>query len=141
MQNYYNYFSTPRYQKLPVVQKPTTSKFLCPVEALTVGNIHPNEYIPYKNYQPAVLNPTSEKEVKMFELMALGFEVTDLNLYLDMHPNDIDGLKLLSETIKMYDDKKLDYVAKYGPICLTMGDYEKAPFKWLSCWPWEGSSK
>lgn len=141
MQNFYNYFSYPRYQSTQMMSKTRDIKFLKPSEALMYGNIQKDEYIPYKNYQPKKLNPKTEKNFKMYELMELGFTVTELGLYLDTHPNDNEALKLLAENIKAYDDAKVSYVMKYGPICLTMGDYQKAPYQWLSGWPWEGSNK
>lgn len=113
------------------------SKFLLPKEAFEYGNIEAAKYIPYRNFKVKGLEPKTEKQSKLYELMALSFMVTELDLYLDTHCDDLEAIGLFNEYIKKYDDLKVDYVSKFGPICLTMGDYMKDKFVWLHGWPWE----
>ena len=133
MQSYFNYLKQPQ-----MIRK---NRFLNSHEALIYGNIEPATYIPYKDYKPAPLTAKSEKEAKYFELMALWFTINEMNLYLDTHPKDDEALDLLMQSIKKYDDLKVEYVLKYHPICLTLGDFSKSPFVWLDKWPWEGTDK
>ena len=133
MQSYYNYLKQPELLR--------KSKFLNSHEALKYGNIEPSTYIPYKDYQVQSLKPKDEQESKLFDLMAVWFTINEMNLYLDTHPKDPEAIELLMESIKKYDDLKVEYVLKYHPLCLTLGDYTKTPFVWLDKWPWEGDYK
>ena len=116
------------------------NKFLNSFEGLMYGNIEPATYIPYKDYKSSPLKPKDEQEAKLFDLMAVWFTINEMNLYLDTHPNDSEALELLMESIKKYDDLKVDYVLTYQPLCLSLGDFSKSPFVWLKKWPWEGDN-
>lgn len=129
MQSYYNYLKQPQLMR--------KSKFLDSHEALKYGNIEPATYVPYKDYQAEALKPKNEQEAKLFDLMAVWFTINEMNLYLDTHPQDQEAIELLTESIKKYDDLKVEYVLKYHPLCLTLGDYSKIPFVWIDKWPWE----
>ena len=133
MQNYYNYLKQPELLR--------KSKFINSQEALKYGNIEPATYVPYKNYQAKALKPKNEQEALLFDLMAVWFTINEMNLYLDTHPTDNEAIELLTESIKKYDDLKVEYVLKYHPLCLTLGDYSKSPFAWIDTWPWEGDYK
>ena len=77
----------------------------------------------------------------MFDLMAIWFMINEMNIYLDTHPEDEEALTLLNDAIQKYDDLKVEFSMKYYPLCLTIGDYSKKPFKWINKWPWEGDKK
>ena len=69
----------------------------------------------------------------------LEFAVTDLNLFLDTHPNDEEALKtftMLAAALKSY---KHDFVQKYGPL-YAVDSSDEIPFDWVSGehkWPWQ----
>ena len=69
----------------------------------------------------------------------LEFAITDLNLFLDTHPNEEEALKTFTTLAAALKSYKHDYVQKYGPISVTDSS-DEAPFEWVSekhKWPWE----
>ena len=100
------------------------------------GNMFKNEYETYKNYTYRKLNPTSKKEQSLYELMKLSFAINDLNLLLDINPNDNNINKIFKKYVETYYEKKLEYVKMYGPIVLEDSSNEK--YDWLiNPWPWD----
>lgn len=72
-------------------------------------------------------------------LRELTFAVTDLNLFLDTHPDEEEALKtftMLSAALRSY---RHDYTAKFGPLYATDSS-DETPFDWVSSehkWPWQ----
>ena len=69
----------------------------------------------------------------------LEFAVTDLNLFLDTHPNDEEALKTFTMLAAALRSYKHDFVQEYGPLCATDSSAD-TPFDWVSGefkWPWE----
>lgn len=112
------------------------NKIVSSKEGLLRGNMFDNEYVPYKNLTYITIYPKSEREAKLFTVMQYSFAINDLNLYLDVHPEDKDILYKLEEFIKEEKKAKQEYVDNFGPldICDTDGN----EFKWInSPWSWE----
>lgn len=115
-----------------------THDILSPREGLAIGNLFYNSYIPYKHYKPRELVARNEKEQLMLKIQELCFAQNDLNLYLDVYPNDQRAFQLFKNYTT--EGKKLSevYAEKYGPLELnqdlgTNYDWYKNP------WPWEGN--
>lgn len=110
-----------------------------PYEAFIRGNLFSNLYTPYKNYKPAELNPTNEKDYYLLLVQIYGFAAHELTLYLDVNPNDDDAIKLRSEYVKLYNQALMQYESKYGAISLKSMTLNSSPWAWDSKkWPWEG---
>lgn len=106
-------------------------------EALKKGNLYPKLYRQYKNYVPREIKVNTEREKCLLEIQELDFAINDLNLYLDLFPND----KKAYEIFKKYTDeckKKKEYYTKvFGPLTLSELTDE---YEWSKgVWPWEGS--
>ena len=111
-------------------------KFLSAKEGFLKGNIFKNEYKPYKNLSYINIKPKNDREAKLFNVMCYTHAITDMNLYLDTHPEDRNALNLLKEFIKEEEMAKKEYIDNYGPlnVCDVKGD----KFTWIdSPWPWE----
>ena len=105
-------------------------------EGFLRGNIFKNEYEPYKNLTYINVVPKNDREAKLYNVMCYAHAITDLNLYLDTHPESMEALKVLKEMIKEEEKAKKEYIASYGP--LEICDTEGHKFKWInSPWPWE----
>ncbi len=63
-------------------------KLFNPKEGFEKGNIFSNLYSEYKKYKPQTLKPMKYKERKLLNIQAIMFIDHDLNLYLDLHPED-----------------------------------------------------
>ena len=108
-----------------------------PYEGYLKGNAFKDEYRPYKNYKVAKLNINSEKEEMMVNIGEYSFIMHDLNLYLDVHPNDTEALKKFSEYRNKVNDLITNYERKYGPLSVKGNVSTSTPFNWeASKWPW-----
>ena len=106
-----------------------------PAEGLNYGNMFKNLYDPYKNYKYKVV-VRGKREELLLKIQQLTFASKDLNLYLDLHPEDTR----LLDTFKTYNNElnrlKDAYNKEFGALCAkdVNGNY----FDWISNpWPWE----
>lgn len=105
------------------------------MEALSEGTLFPGLNLPFhlaKNGRPLARCPKTE-------LMALGFVVHELGLYLDTHPEDEEAFALFQNYVKLLRQAKMTYVEKFGPLVQTdaaMGD----TYTWVNApWPWHNT--
>lgn len=112
------------------------SKFLTPEEGLMKGNLEKDTFIPYNQYTYFKLIAENEKEQMEIKLMAYAFALTDLNLYLDLHPEDQTTYELFKKYAKEKKELEQTYNQKYGP--LEVCDTNKTNFDWpKNPWPWD----
>ena len=90
----------------------------------------------------------NDQESMLFQIQKVGFVLDDLRLYLDTHPEDKEGLKLLKSLIRRKKRMMSEFAEKFYPLTPDcMADiYEKNPDSEYYCWqkgkiPWEGVSK
>ncbi len=111
-------------------------KFLSPEEAFLRGNIEKNTYVPYKQYTYFKLKPENEQESMLLKIMAYTFAINELNLYLDLHPEETKTFEKFKNYITELNELETTYTNKYGP--LTINQTNKANFNWLNNpWPWD----
>lgn len=108
-------------------------------EGFLRGNMFKKEYLPYRNYKYAKIEPKTRAEEITLKLYELDFTINDLNLYLDIHPQDKEMFDLYKKYIREYDEVKKEYIRVVGPLCLT--DVTSSYNEWLDKWPWEGDKK
>lgn len=109
-----------------------------PAEAYDKGNLYSNLYNQYKNYKPAILTARNAQEQLLLDLSRLAFAAHELNLYLDLHPNDESMLALFNDYRSESSALMRQYETKYGPLNIKSDSLEKGPFAWIdSPWPWE----
>ena len=112
------------------------NKFVNPNEGFQRGNMMRDEYIPYKNYNAISLIPTNEQEKKMYEVMKYAFAIVDLNLYLDLHPEDEDAYHLFQRYVEEEKKARKEYNEMYGPVEVTNAKYRT--YEWdKNPWPWD----
>lgn len=99
------------------------------------GNMFLDEYKPYKNYKVKPIKTNNKKEQQLYKIMALGFAITDLNLYLDLHPEDTESFKKFKFFVKQKDALEEEFVKEYGPLKLEQASGNT--FNWVSDFPWE----
>lgn len=107
-------------------------------EGFLKGNMFKDLYEPYKNYNVRKIVPKNEKELLLYNIYKLCFAINDLNLYLDINPND----QVMYDTFKKYTESynKLvcEYEEKYGVLNLN-GDISTNYSWYKNPWPWEGT--
>ena len=111
-------------------------KILDSKEGFLRGNMFESLYEPYKDMTYIAINPTNKKEELLYKIMEIDFAINDLNLYLDLYPED----EKIYKKFKMYTEEcmklKDEYSKVYGPLVLEQTDYDK--YKWLdNTWPWD----
>lgn len=107
-----------------------------PYEEFLRGNMWTGEYVPYKNYMPQKLNTNCEREELLYKIMAYDFAGNDLNLYLDLHPEDQEVYHKFQSYIRKSLDLKEEYAKKYGP--LTLNQVSASSYEWMkNPWPWD----
>ena len=113
-----------------------TPNILPAKEGFLRGNMFKNEYKPYKNLTYVDIRPQSDREAKLFNVMQFSFAINDLNLYLDLHPDDTRVVRLFEELVKEEKQAKKEYMEQYGPLTVTKVKGDK--FDWIeSPWPWD----
>ena len=73
-----------------------------------------DEYVPYKNYKPYKIKPTCEKDAMLLKIREYCFAIDDLNLKLDLEPNN----KKLYDLFKVYNER-LKVLVKYLAILIS----------------------
>ena len=69
------------------------------------------------------------------EINCLDFEIQEIALYLDTHPDDEKALCLHNKYCKEYRDLTDKYQKVYGPLTIN---YPCNKWRWLETpWPWE----
>ena len=109
-----------------------------PREGLERGNLFKNLYDPYKDYPYDKLQPMDEKEALRYQIMQYKFALMDLNLYLDMHPNDVTMASLYQKYLEIEKQMCTNYENLYGPLTVDSEIVANGGWNWNSKpWPWE----
>ena len=100
------------------------------------GNMFNDEYKPYKGLNPKNIVANTEKDELCLKLFETNFAIIDLNLYLDLHPNNNEMYELYRNYVKKYEEYKNIYEQKYGPLDFT--DIKNNNYEWIkNPWPWD----
>lgn len=104
-------------------------------EGQNKGTIFKNEYDPYKNYIYRVV-VKGEKDKLLLKIQELTFKTIDLNIYLDINPDDMEIYNEFKNTIAELKRQKELYEKNYGPLCMTDTLFYD-DYKWsMDPWPW-----
>lgn len=108
-----------------------------PYDGFIRGNLFNSLYNQYKFYRPMRLVPNSEQAELLLNVDQLTFASHELNLYLDINPNNREMIKLFNEYRNMANDAIKKYEEKYGPLTIDYTDNTNI-FRWENdTWPWE----
>jgi len=142
MNNYMNYPKNYNYQTnmLPNMyqQSMENNQLFTPYEGFIRGNMFKNLYDPYRIDRPFQIQPMNEQAEMLTNLDSLGFAMIDLNLYLDVFPDDKNALNEYNQYRKQKEQLLKQYESKYGPIVLSSDALNVCPWAWDNKpWPWE----
>lgn len=116
----------------------SSTKLFSPEQGYNLGNMFQDLYDQYKNYRPEPLRANTNKEKSYLELSRISFAMHEMNLYLDVHPDDKKILQLFNDYRKMFVKLQNEYEEKYGPLTTCSDALEKSPFAWEEdAFPWE----
>ncbi len=138
MNNYYNYPNYNYQNKVQNQMNYNNPKLYNPYEGFIRGNLFPNLYDGYKDYKPFQINPMNEQAEMLTNIDSLGFATIDLDLYLDINPNDQNAIGLFNQYRKEKEELIKNYELKYGPLLLNSEALNSIPWMWNDRpWPWE----
>ena len=112
-------------------------KLVNPEVGLSKGNMFSNEYIPYKNYNTTSITVISKQEQMLLKIMELCFAINDLNLFLDINPDNKELLELFKKYVTKEAALEVEYINTYGPLVVNNSVNTKE-FDWIvDPWPWD----
>lgn len=107
-----------------------------PRETLIHGCLFKDEVSRYKDYNFLAITAKNKQDELLLKIYELDQVINDLNLYLDLHPNDDYFFNLFKKYSKELREHMNEYESSYGPLVLSDTDYSK--YMWSSNpWPWE----
>lgn len=112
-------------------------KYYVAADGLSKGNMDATIYDQFENYVPRKLDTNNPKIM----LMAYNFALIDLQLYLDVHPEDVVSKELFDKYLEEYIKTKRQYESISGPITLDSSFNLGNAWKWQKNWPFAGGDK
>jgi len=135
--DYYNYANN-NYNQPLYNQNIQDKQIYDPYNGFIRGNMFPELYNSYKLNKPLEITPMNKQAELLTYVDALTFAMIDLNLYLDIYPNDREALELFNQYRMQADEYTKKYESKYGPLELTSNSLNTFPWAWDNApWPWE----
>lgn len=141
-----NYFNYPNFNYQNNKDNPKNMQYMnnynqnlfTPYEGFIRGNMFTSLYDPYRDMKPFQIKPMNEQADMLTKIDSLGFALTDLNLFLDVNPNDKSAIDLFNQYRKQKEELMKKYQDKYGPLELSSDSLNKYPWMWNNRpWPWE----
>lgn len=138
-----NYFTNPysaSYQpSIPYLYDKSLTQ--TPIDSYTGfirGNLFDELYHPYFDNEPFPLSPNNEREALLNKIREYNFALIDLNLYLDVFPDDQEKISLFNDYVNKNKTITREYEQRYGPLNLRSEALNSYPWSWIMPpWPWE----
>lgn len=103
-------------------------------EGFNRGNMFDNLFMPYKYI--ADIKPSDRRNKLMMDIQMFCFAAHELNLYLDLYPDDIQAIGLYNQYNEEANRLTYEYEKEFGKIELNIN--ESYTWDWVkSPWPWE----
>ena len=115
-----------------------TNTLYDPYNGLIRGNLFKNLYVPYMSEEPYEIKPMNEQAKKLTEIDSLGFALIDLNLFLDINPDNKDAINLFNKYKEKKEKLIKEYESKYGPLTAESDLFNLYSWEWINMpWPWD----
>ena len=112
------------------------TKLFSTEEGFNKGNMFENLYSKYKNHVYK-LKVNNKKDELLYNIQMYTFAMKDLNLYLDLNPDDREMLEEYQRYRKMKEELKSRYEKEYGPLCAS-DVTNTMTWTWIkNPWPWD----
>lgn len=109
-----------------------------PYQGFIRGNMFKGSFDPYKLRDPYDIKPMNEQAELLTYIDSLSFACIDLNLYLDVNPDDRNAIELFNQYRTQKKDLMEEYQRKFGPLLLSSDSLNTYPWAWDDRpWPWE----
>lgn len=108
-----------------------------PQNAFMLGNLFKDLYMSYNGFSNYTFQPQNPRQQALLDVQINAFIAHELNLYLDMYPDDQQMLRLFNEFSKKTKESTKAFENRFGPLTV-MDSSNQIPFNWTqSPWPWE----
>ena len=115
-----------------------TTTLYNPYNGFIRGNLFKSLYDPYKQGEPYEIKPANEQAKLLTDIDALSFAMIDLNLFLDVNPDNRDAIKLFNQYREQKESLTKEYENRFGPITLDSDSLNSYPWAWNDMpWPWD----
>ena len=116
----------------------STNTLYDPYSGFIRGNMFKNLYDPYKQGEPYEIKPMNDLAKLLTDIDSLSFAMIDLNLFLDVNPENKDAIKLFNNYREKKEKLTKEYEKKYGPITIDSDSLNSFPWAWNDMpWPWD----
>ena len=133
-----NNYNQPVYNQANFNKATMSNSLYDPYNGFIRGNMFPDLYNAYKTANPYEIRPMNEQAELLTYIDALSFATIDLNLYLDIYPDDRDALALFNQYRIQKNEYMKKYESKYGPLLINSDALENYPWAWdNNPWPWQ----
>lgn len=121
-----------------MIQQNENENPFCPAEAFMLGNYFSSLYVPYCGLTNYPICPQTNRQALLARVMMLEFNMHELNLYLDTHPNDQQALDQFHVFHKAAHEARDEYQKQFGPLAIFDVHNPDVPWAWSGGpWPWE----
>ena len=136
MNNFFN-FKDQWMNNFNLSENQNNNSLYDPYEGFIRGNLYKNLYDSYKINKPYDIKPMNEQAAILTDIDALCFACIDLNLYLDVFPNDRQAINLYNKYNSRKSELTKEYEEKFGPLLLSSKSLDSYPWAWNNMpWPW-----
>lgn len=118
-------------------QQDKNPKLFDPQEAFMLGNLFKNLYMTYNGFSNYCLQPHNRRQQALLEVQMYGFVAHEINLYLDIYPNNQRMVELYTEYAQKAKEATQVFEKEFGPLSVQ-DTPNQTPFEWVQGpWPWE----
>ncbi len=122
---------------VPETTKERNPKLFDPEEAIMLGNLFKDLYMSYRGFSNYCIQPQTKRQQALLEVQMYEFVAHEINLYLDMHPQNQRMVQLYKEYANKAKAARKAFEKEFGPL-LVLNSENKIPFEWVQGpWPWE----
>ena len=109
-----------------------------PYNGFIRGNLFKDLYDPYKREEPYEIKPMNAQAELLTNIDALAFAMIDLNLLLDIRPDNREAIELYNKYKVEKEKLTKEYEKKFGPITSDSAELNSFPWGWIDMpWPWD----
>ena len=108
--------------------------FYVALDGLSKGNMDSTLYNQFENKVPRKLDEKNPLHL----LMAYQFALIDLQLFLDVNPNNKVVKDLFDRYLEQYQNAKKEFESKNGPLTIDSNLNKGQTWKWQNKWPFSG---
>ncbi len=115
-------------------------KLFDPQEAIMLGNLFKDLYMSWQGFSNYCLQPENKRQQQLLEVQMYDFVAHEINLYLDIYPNNQRMIQLYHEYVEKAKKARTNFENNFGPL-FVQNSQDTNTFEWIQGpWPWDYQS-